>query len=414
MMESRPKLRHIEPLAFREDGQELFILRDPASYSSEMLIVTPDALPLLALLDGSRTPQAIAEELAQRFGGPISAEAIEPWLRRLDEALFLENDRFREHYRKLTEEFRQKRVRAPFHAGVSYPRAAAELAEELGSFYTHPEGAGLPGNARTGEVRGLIAPHIDLRLGGPVYTHAYRALAESSLPDLFVILGTGHAGLPELFSISEKSFQTPLGQVETDGDFAAVLRKHIGDRAFGEDLTHRTEHTIEFQTVFLQHLLRGRPFRILPVLTSFSFQEFEHPALESRTRRLFDRFVEAMIGAAHESGKRICFIASIDLAHIGPRYGDGDRPDEARIEEVLKRDQEMLTAFETGSAGNFFRFVREEQDSRRICGFSPLYTLLTFLPNAPGEILAHSHAVMDASDSFVSFAGGVIRDSRRF
>ena len=167
-----------------------------------------------------------------------------------------------------------------------------------------------------------MAPHIDLRLGGSTYTHAYRELAESEPPDLFVILGTGHMGLPELFSVSSKDFETPLGTAVLDRDFLGLLREQCQEPLFGEDLTHRSEHTIEFQIVFLQHLFPRQAIRILPLLCSFSYLELCTSPYSERTRPLFWMFIEGVRKAEEQSGKRVCWIASVDLAHIGPRYGD--------------------------------------------------------------------------------------------
>ncbi len=252
-----------------------------------------------------------------------------------------------------------------------------------------------------------MAPHIDLRLGGPTYTHAYRELAESAPPDLFVILGTGHMGLPEPFSVSSKDFQTPLGTAVTDRDFLRLLRERCQEPLFEEDLTHRSEHTIEFQVVFLQHLFPQQPIRILPVLCSFSYRELSSSPYAERTRPLFWKFIEGVRKAEAQSGKRVCWIASVDLAHIGPRYGDSFRPTEEHIKNVSVKDREMLDQVAAADAENFFRLVQEERDERRICGFSPLYTLLNLMDDQRGRLLAHDHSIMDPTGSFVTYASMV-------
>lgn len=408
-MKQNPKLRYLEPLPHHEDGRPVVLLRDPAQVSREMLVVSPELFALMTLLDGERSVSRVLADAEKILGSRISSVDFETILNRLDEACFLDNERFRGRQRELLEVFRSESVRRAYHAGASYPSEAAELADRLASFYSHDQGAGLPGPSERKTLQAMIAPHIDLRLGGPCYTHAYRALAESSLPDLFVILGTGHQGLPELFSLSLKDFETPLGSAQVDRDFAKLLQERIDGPYFLEDLSHRNEHTIEFQVVFLQHLLGSRPLKILPVLVSFSYLTFELPQEAQRHRRLFARFVEAMRDAAERSGKRICFVASVDLAHIGPRYGDRFKPDEENVRSAMRKDAEMLDFVLKGDPEGFFAYVREEEDQRRICGFSPLYTLLNLIDGGEGELLDHSQAVMDESSSFVTFASGVIR-----
>ncbi|HSR69890.1 MAG TPA: AmmeMemoRadiSam system protein B [Acidobacteriota bacterium] len=405
---ANPKLRYLEAIPIREDGQQLVVLRDPLQISEQMLAVTPALYGLMMLFDGRRTPQQVRAEVERVTQQPFSSEDLQSILDQFDEALFLENERFAQRHRQLLEDFRSSSLRESSHAGQSYPAQAEDLSRLIADFYAAPQGAGAPGKAAAPPPLALIAPHIDPRLGGPCYTHAYRALAECERPDLFVILGTGHHGLPELFSVSRKDFQTPLGTAATDREFADRLLENAGDGLFQEDLTHRSEHTIEFQVVFLQHLLGSRPFKILPVLVSFSYLNFQHPSVADQHRRLFDRFLEALRRTADQSGRRICYIASVDLAHIGPRYGDDYRPREEHIEEVRRKDLEMLDPLLEGDAAEFFRYVAEEEDRRRICGFSPLYTLYTLLQGRSTRILDHSHAQMDETGSFVTFTSAVI------
>src|SRR5207247_3277549 len=53
----------------------------------------------------------------------------------------------------------------------------------------------------------IFAPHIDFHRGGPVYGWAYRALLERSDADLFVILGTCHAGMGDPFAVTLKPYE---------------------------------------------------------------------------------------------------------------------------------------------------------------------------------------------------------------
>lgn len=400
-----PKLRYLEAFPYSQGRQTLVALRDPAHISEQVMVVTPQLYSVLLLLDGRHSLLDIQAELTRRNGELVFREDLEKILKQLDDAHFLDNERFRNRYQEVLEQFRSQAVRPSFHASLSYPADPTELTETLSSFYLHPQGAGLPQGHSNRELKALIAPHIDLRLGGATYTHAYRALGESSAADLFVILGTGHLGLPEYFSISPKDFVTPLGRVETDREFLRLFQEALSQSLYGEDLTHRHEHTIEFQLLFLQHLFRGRSFQILPVLCSFGYADVEGDAPQGQ---LFWRWIEAFRSAWRKSGKRICLVASVDLAHIGPRYGDRFRPGEGVVEEVFRKDRQMLEAVCAGRPQDFKDFVQEERDQRRICGFAPLYTLLTLLEGETAQLLAHRHAVMDPTGSFVTYASLVV------
>ncbi len=398
-----PCLRYLEALPHTQDGKPLVVLRDPLQVSDRILVVSPQVCQILALMDGSHSVREIQLVLTRQAGELIYSEQIQHLVDQLDQAWFLDNENFRQRYRELLEEFRSAPVRRAAHAGTSYPAQPGPLQEAISAFYTDQRGAGVPGERSGRRLKGMAAPHIDLRLGGPTYTHAYRALAESEPPDTFIILGTAHSGLPELFSVSRKDFETPLGVASVDRDLLRLLDERLGKDEFAEDLTHRNEHTVEFQIPFLQHLFSRGGFQILPVLCSFSYQQLRGQDTSGEDRR-FDRFVSGLRKALAQSGKRACFVSSIDLAHIGPRYGDQERPEQELVQRVLRRDQQMLEPVLQGDPTGFFDFVAEERDQRRICGFSPLYTMLHLLEGQEGSLLAHEHSQMDPSGSFVSYA----------
>ena len=143
------------------------------------------------------------------------------------------------------------------------------------------------------------------------------------------------------------------------------------------------------------------------MLCSFSYRELCSSPYAERTRPLFWKFIEGVRKAEAQSGRRVCWIASVDLAHIGPRYGDSFRPTEEDIKNVSVKDLEMLDQVAAADAENFFRLVQEERDERRICGFSPLYTLLNLMDDQTGRLLAHDHSIMDPTGSFVTYASMV-------
>jgi AmmeMemoRadiSam system protein B len=402
--EEYPKLRPLEALPHTDRGKPVIMLRDPTHLAPEMLVVSPEVYSLLPLLNGENSVLDIQTELTRRRGEIVFREHVVSLLSHLDKAHFLDNENFRYYHNDLEERFRNARVRPAFHAGMSYPAEQNELIRMLDSLYLSEEGAGTPGPVSKMRARALVVPHIDLRLGGAVYTHAYRVLAECRPPDLFVIIGTCHVGLPNLFSLSGKNFETPLGLTQADQEFLQVLNEVSDTGPFEEDLSHRSEHTIEFQLLFLQHVFRNRNLKVLPVLASFSYHDLEPSEEQSGRRELFRKFVEGLERAEQRSGKQVCYIASVDLAHMGPRYGDPFQPSEELIAETTAKDQQMLQALTSSDAAGFFEYIKDEQDRRRICGFPPLYTLIHLLGKQRGRLLSHAHSKMDEKGSFVTYA----------
>ena len=66
-----------------------------------------------------------------------------------------------------------------------------------------------------------------------------------------MIIGTAHAGLEHVFSVTDKDFETPLGVVAVDRAITDRLRAAVPDY-FSEEVAHLSEHAIEFQLPFLQ------------------------------------------------------------------------------------------------------------------------------------------------------------------
>jgi len=102
--------------------------------------------------------------------------------------------------------------------------------------------------------------------------------------------------------------------------------------------------------------------------------------------------------------KRVCVIASVDLDHVGPRYGDSFRPDHQTVTRHLAEDRELLALLSGGRIEPFLKEVACKNESKKICGFSPIYTLMHILPGVRGELLRLDHTVVDGQGSFVTYA----------
>ena len=400
----RPCLRHVDvfPLS-GEQGEQAFGIRDPRHFSDKVLRLRAEAACALQFFDGRHTLPEIQTAYRQKYKIEFPLQLLERLCEVLDEGNFLAGDNFRRYYRRLASSFHQSPVRAAFHAGVSYHENPAALKESLGRLFVPPQGPGLPGE-RNHERRipGIVVPHIDLRLGGHAYAWAYKDLAEAGPPALFIILGTGHNGTQNPYALTCKRFATPLGEIPVEAGFVSRLCALHGGELFADELAHRSEHTIEFQVLFIQQLF-GNAIPVVPVLCSFSYDEpGRGPAGES-----IERFTAALREAIADDGRRICLIASADLAHVGPRYGDPDGFDGEELEAVKRSDREMLHYVENVDAEGFRGYLAQEQDRRRICGFSPIYTMLKSMQAERGRLVAHAHGEMDPIGSICSFASVV-------
>lgn len=400
----RPKLRYLDIFPLPEqEGRRLFGLRDPEHLSTQVLCLTVEAACALQFFDGSHTFSEVQAAYRTQYQVEFSMELLQQLCQVLDENHFLANERYQAHVAQLVEGFRVADTRPAFHAGVSYDKNPAVLKDNLGEYFLEPKGPGLPtGASSEGHLPGIIVPHIDLRIGGASYAWAYKELAEAESPELIVVLGTGHSGLRSLYSLTKKRFVTPLGEVHVDTDFVDRMTAESLDDVFADELAHRSEHTIEFQLLFIQQLF-GNAVPVVPILCAFSYATLQSDAGRAR----IERFIGNLARTVAQDERRITIVTSADLAHVGPRYGDPDGLTGVALEGIKKADREMLTHVEKVDAQGFFEYVEREEDRRRICGFSPIYTMLRTMKARKGRVVAHDHGEMDELGSVCSYASVV-------
>jgi MEMO1 family protein len=392
MAEERPKLRHVEAFPAEQDGQRLMVLRDPSGLTDHLVVLPLPVLDLVSLFDGEHSIAEMRAIIARRHGEAPSVAQIGAVVERLDEHGFLDSARFAARKRAIEAAFAASPMRPAAHAGGAYAGDPDALAAQIDGFFRHADGPGAPvdgGAVASHGLRGLIAPHIDFHRGGPTYAWAYREVIERSDADLFVILGTCHAGMADPFSVTLKPFDTPLGPAPVDRDFFEALERRYKRGLLSCESAHRAEHSIEFQAVMLRHALGARrPFTILPVLASYL-----HEAVWARTDPEADprvpRFIDALLETMAASSRTICLVAGVDLAHVGPRFGDPDANTEASLAEVEAADRSMLESVVEGDPTAFYASVAHDGDRRRICGLSPIYTFLRALPGVRGRLIRY-------------------------
>jgi AmmeMemoRadiSam system protein B len=386
--ERAPRLRHVEAFPVEHEGQRFLALRDPAGYTESVVMVPMALLEVVSLFDGAHDIADIQAAVMRQRGELIDSAQIGELAAALDQHGFLETAAFVERRARIDGEFLALPRRPASHAGGAYPDDAAALRAMMDGFFEQPNGPGAV-DGRTPaapRVTALIAPHIDFHRGGPAYAWGYRDLAERCDADLFVIFGTCHAGMADPFALTRKDYDTPLGPAPVDRDFVESLAKRSGQDCFASELSHRREHSVEFQAVFLRYLFGGRrDVTVVPVLTSFV-----HEALVRGTRPEDDprvvRFLDALADTVAASRRRVAFVAGADLAHVGPRFGDPEPVSPEQMARIAAEDRAMLAAVEAGDAGAFFDNAARDGDSRRVCGLSPIWTLLRANGGAVGTL----------------------------
>lgn len=266
-------------------------------------------------------------------------------------------------------------TRKPVVAGQFYSGSSEGcLAEIIQCLADGPCVAKLPA-----KISGGIVPHAGWTFSGDLAGSVFSAIREvDGEVDTFVIFGAVHRYIGGDAAVYDRgSWLTPLGEIEIDEELAG--RIVAGSLAVSDLESHRSEHSIEVQVPFIQHMFSGA--KIVPVMV---------PPVVGAVE--LGRQIGEIVSAA--VGKKIVCIASTDLTHYGPRYGfcpagvgaDGikwarDVNDAEFIELALKMKAQKLlvTAEENTSA----------------CGpgaAAALVAAMKELGKTEGVLLAHTHS----------------------
>jgi AmmeMemoRadiSam system protein B len=342
----------------------------------------------------------------QLRGAAITTAHLRTFLQRLDEAGFLDSARAEHHRRQRVEEFRARPARPAVHAGGAYPDGM-RLRPFLEAGYRHAEGPGglpRPMNPSLPPPRGVIAPHVDLHRGAPTYSWAYKAIAEARPADLYVVLGTCHTGVDGAFAATLKPYETPLGVVPADAAFTSRLQRLWGYDLQRGEFAHATEHSIEFQAVYLRSLRITAP--MVPIMCDSLHSLVPYGATPTAVPIVAD-FVSALHDAIVADGRAITVIAAVDLAHIGQRFGDAWLVDADRQRATEIADRETVALALQPDAEGYYAQVMRDRDARRICGFTPIYLLSALMGKlgGAGELLRYTQWVdrdLSSSVTFVS------------
>jgi MEMO1 family protein len=390
-----PLRADIEFHPIEEDGQSMILLRDPLGYAEEMLAFPIEALALLAQLDVECSLDDLHRGVAEVVDGEVDVAHIRAVVDALDEHLFLDSPAFHAARTQRDRTWLESDTRPAAHAGSSYPADAPALRAMFDALFTADAAAPLPGR-----TAGVIAPHIDLSIGPQVYVPAFRQLTAAEF-DTVVILGTSHYSGEDLFILTEKDYETPLGRARTDRDFLAALRAGSGDFFTHNDTAHRPEHSIEFPVLFLQHLFGG-DVRILPVLCT-SFAAFLAGGVHASSSERYAAFLRGFHHAARETGRRCAFVLSVDWSHVGRKFGD-EADAAGMLDNVRRSDHAHFEALARCDYNGFHDLLRATQNETRIDGYSCITTFFDLAQPARGALLRYEQWHEEGRASAVTFA----------
>lgn len=384
------------------DHPGLFI-RDPFHFSDAMLVIPPVLVECLQCFDGRQTDLDLRASLVRVTNDLNVGDIQQHLVRTLSDAGFLEDENFERMQVQCRSDFAAAPVREAAHAGGAYPEDTGALSDTMKRYMA--DGAGTATSPDTADgLFAIAAPHVSPEGGWESYRAAFRMIGPEHRDRTFVILGTSHYGEPEKFGLTRKNYATPFGHAVSDHRLVDWLAAHGGGAVQMEDYCHSFEHTIEFQVVFLQHML-GPDVRILPILCG-SFARSLYQGGNPEDTSEVKGFLDALGELNDREGDRLFWILGVDMAHMGARYGDRFEAaaNQGVMNEVSARDAARIERINASDARGFWDLVRENRDDLKWCGSAPFYTFLKAAPKARGKLLHYEQWNID-EQSVVSFAG---------
>lgn len=408
MNDIAPAIRKdLEFFPVQYEGKQLILIRDHLGLVQEGKAIEMPLYQLMTLLDRTRDVRDLQMAMMRQKGGVlVGSDEVKRLLDHLDESFLLDSERFRSAREQVVSGFVSKQVRPCSHCGRTYPANPLELKVRLDEILaSHP-----PAPQPAGRIVALVSPHIDLSVGIKAYSSVYQLLKYAS-PSRVVLLGVGHQITGDLFCLTEKDFETPLGIVKGEKALVRKLRDAGGEAVAANDFAHRSEHSIEFQILFLQHLLPEGSFFIIPILCGFiqsCVPEYTREAYLNKA----GPFLETLKEIVAEPDQETLLVAGVDFSHVGPKFGH-DMPAHQITGRSEAHDKHLLKHLEALDVDQFWEASRGVQDQFNVCGFSALACLEEILPPCKGQGLHYETWYEEATRSAVSFASLVFTTEER-
>jgi len=387
-----PLRRNLDAMPSPNPDQPGLLLRDTFGYSERVLVIPPQLVRALQFFDGSSSDNDLREWLVRASNSFDVGPQLENLVSVLSESGFLEDSTYFAMRDAAHQEFAEMPVRPAAFAGGAYPECPEDCRRYLDQFLEEtPELTPVDG-----KLVGIAAPHVSFEGGWECYRDAFTTLRQMGPDRTYIVLATSHYGAPEKFGVTRKPYQTPFGETTPANDLLDELKALAPEVLIEEDYCQVMEHSAEFHILWLQYLF-GPNVKVLPILVGSCFAD--SPETNPNLKAMYD----ALAALAAKHGDELGWVLSIDMAHMGPRYGDEKEFEEGNA-SIESLDHVRMEALAAGDIDSFWKNVRTEDDPWKWCGSAPLYALYRALPGVKAETLRYGHWNIDEA-SVVSFAG---------
>jgi len=237
-------------------------------------------------------------------------------------------------------------IRKAAVAGQFYPDDPHELKALLENVYEQEKGT-IDLELAQKNLIGGVSPHAGYMFSAYQAVHLFEIIRHHAAHyDTLFVINPNHSGLGnELAYDGNEYWESPLGNVEVDQDFATELGLPVSK------VEEKREHSGEVIVPMLQYFL-DYSFRIAPV------------TLTRQTHSNALWLAQAIHRANQKLNKKILIIASSDFSHfVTPKIG-------------REKDQLVLDKIEQWDAPGVEQVIREKHIS--VCGYGPIMTLMEY------------------------------------
>jgi len=385
---ARPHARPIQPVPVRnQQGQTFIALRDPSMLCERTMVVPATHLTIVQQFQGERS----IEEIATHLRAPV--QFVSELAKGMDQVGLLWGPTFEKFEASLKERLETSGA-FPVSASGSMGKTADECRAKIEQFLADTEDPEVDG-----EPVALLVPHLDYDRGWPNYAAAYHTLRSVAKPDRVVILGTNHFGVGDGAVLTEYGFDTPMGRCPSDQKIVHALVEQLGKPIIVDQLDHVAEHSIQLQLPWLQYWYPG-----VPVVAAL-LPDPLMPMIEDDGERITgEAFTATLRNVLDEVGGRTLFIASCDLSHVGPQFGEPRAVDDQRKVDVERHDRDMMSKFIAGDVEEFLAAMKWSSNPTRWCSVGSMAATLRLVQPKQIELLDYRQACDDKGIALVSSA----------
>lgn len=384
----KPHMRPVQPMPIQKDGKMLVALRDPMMLTKETMIVPPQTLQALQAFRGQLT----LDQLAEQFSAPL--DQVTKLAHGLDRVGLLWGPTFE----KLEDECKARLAETglfPVSASSLMGKDEQECRRAIEEYLDQTEDPELEA-----PMIGLVAPHLDYERGWPNFAAAYYGVKDLDTPDRVVVLGTNHYGIGDGIVGTTYGFQSPLGACPADETVVNRLAERFGKPYSIDQLDHLPEHSIELQLPWIQYFFGNVP--LVPVLVPDPLVEMIEDDESERVST--EDFVTALREVLDDVGGRTFYVASSDLSHVGPQFGEPRTVDDQRRFDVERHDRDVLSKFLTGDPEEFLSAMRWNKNPTRWCSIGNMAALLSLVEPESLELIDYRQACDEKGHALVSSA----------